>query len=188
MEIGFQRGVSRALKVIESTTRRIEGAGGKMYSFCAMYSLRMSFWIVPEMCFQFVPLFSAATRYMAQIIAAGELMVIEVETRFHVGERGDGDAALAYFAFGERMVGIIAHKRRQVEGDGKAGLALFQKIMEALVGVLRAAKARKLPHRPELAPVHRTVNPASVRVGAGIAKVALVTEIPEVLAGVKGLN
>src|SRR5579884_3160621 len=80
MEIGFQRGVSRALKVIESTTRRIEGAGGKMYSFCAMYSLRMSFWIVPEMCFRFVPLFSAATRYMAQIIAAGEFMVIEFET------------------------------------------------------------------------------------------------------------
>ena len=31
-----------------SVTSRIDGSGGKMYSFCAMYSLRMSVWIVPR--------------------------------------------------------------------------------------------------------------------------------------------
>ena len=70
---------------------------------------------------------------MAQITAAGELMVIEVvtlgernlvEERFHVGKRADGHATFADFAFGERMVGVIAHQRGQIEGDGEAGLAL----------------------------------------------------------------
>ena len=31
-----------------SVTSRIDGSGGKMYSFCAMYSFRMSVWIVPR--------------------------------------------------------------------------------------------------------------------------------------------
>ena len=31
-----------------SVTSRMLGSGGKMYSFCAMYSLRMSVWIVPR--------------------------------------------------------------------------------------------------------------------------------------------
>ena len=48
-----------------------------MYSFCAMYSLRMSFWMVPEIFFQSAPCFSATARYMAQSTEAGELMVIE---------------------------------------------------------------------------------------------------------------
>src|ERR1035441_7694576 len=51
-----------------------------MYSFCAMYSLRMSFWMVPEIFFQSAPCFSATTRYMAQSTLAGELMVIDVVT------------------------------------------------------------------------------------------------------------
>ena len=42
-----------------------------MYSFCAMYSLRMSFWMVPETFFQSAPCFSATTRYMAHKTEAG---------------------------------------------------------------------------------------------------------------------
>ena len=49
-----------------------------MYSFCAMNSLRMSFWIVPDSCFQSAPCCSATARYIAKIIGAGELMVIDV--------------------------------------------------------------------------------------------------------------
>ena len=49
-----------------------------MYSFCAMNSLRMSFWIVPESLFQSAPCFSATTRYIAKSIGAGELIVIDV--------------------------------------------------------------------------------------------------------------
>ena len=79
-----------------SVMSRIDGRGGKMYSFCAMNSLRMSFWIVPESVCQSAPCFSATTRYIAKIIAAGELIVIDVvmspsadavEQRLHVGER-----------------------------------------------------------------------------------------------------
>ena len=51
-----------------------------MYSFCAMYSFRMSFCRVPEIFFQSAPCFSATARYIAQMTAAGELMVIEVVT------------------------------------------------------------------------------------------------------------
>ena len=38
----------------------------------------MSFWMVPDNVFQSAPCFSATTRYIAKIIAAGELMVIDV--------------------------------------------------------------------------------------------------------------
>ena len=61
-----------------SVISRIDGRGGKMYSFWAMNSLRMSFWIVPESVFQSAPCFSATTRYIAKIIGAGELIVIDV--------------------------------------------------------------------------------------------------------------
>ena len=49
-----------------------------MYSFCAMNSFRMSFWMVPEIAFQSAPCCSATTRYIAKIIDAGELIVIDV--------------------------------------------------------------------------------------------------------------
>ena len=42
------RGSSREQNSIMSTTSRIDGSGGKMYSFCAMYSLRMSVCTVPR--------------------------------------------------------------------------------------------------------------------------------------------
>ena len=61
-----------------SVMSRIDGRGGNMYSFWAMNSFRMSFWIVPEIFFQSAPCFSATTRYIAKIIAAGELIVIDV--------------------------------------------------------------------------------------------------------------
>ena len=63
-----------------SVISRIEGRGGKMYSFCAMYSLRMSFCSVPEIFFQSAPCFSATARYIARRIGAVELMVIETVT------------------------------------------------------------------------------------------------------------
>ena len=44
-----------------SVTSRIAGSIGKHHSFCAMYSLRMSVWIVPASCSGGVPWRSAAT-------------------------------------------------------------------------------------------------------------------------------
>jgi hypothetical protein len=63
-----------------SVISRMEGRGGKMYSFCAMYSLRMSFCSVPEIFFQSAPCFSATARYMARAMGAVELMVMETVT------------------------------------------------------------------------------------------------------------
>ena len=51
-----------------------------MYSFCAMNSFRMSFWIVPDSVVHGTPCRSATTRYIAKTTAAGELMVIDVVT------------------------------------------------------------------------------------------------------------
>ena len=48
IEIVFHCGTFCEPNSIVSTTSRIEGSGGKMNSFCAMNSLRMSFWIVPR--------------------------------------------------------------------------------------------------------------------------------------------
>ena len=103
---------------------RIEGRGGKMYSFWAMYSFRMSFWSVPPTLDQGVPCFSATARYMASAIGAVELMVMEVVTApevdaveedLHVRERVDGDAALADFAPRHLVVRVVAVEGRQVE-------------------------------------------------------------------------
>src|SRR5919107_1207888 len=79
MEIVFQRGSSRVPHSTVSVTSLSDGAGGKMYSFLAMDSLRMSFLSVPDSWDRGTPIFSAAAMYIAQIIAAGELIVIEVE-------------------------------------------------------------------------------------------------------------
>ena len=77
-EIVFHLGTSFAQNAKMSVISRIDWRGGKMYSFCAMNSLRMSFWIVPESVFQSAPCFSATARYIAKIIGAGELIVIDV--------------------------------------------------------------------------------------------------------------
>ena len=44
-----------------SVTRRIAGSIGKHHSFWAMYSLRMSVWIVPPSSLGAIPFSSAAT-------------------------------------------------------------------------------------------------------------------------------
>ena len=63
-----------------STTRRMEGSGGKMYSFWAMYSLRISFCKVPPNSCNGAPCCSATAIYMAQMMAAGLFIVMEVVT------------------------------------------------------------------------------------------------------------
>ena len=81
MLMGFHRGVWSAANSTVSTTSRMDGAGGKMYSFWAMYSFRMSFCRVPPSRSNGTPCFSATARYMAQMMAAGLLMVMDVVTR-----------------------------------------------------------------------------------------------------------
>ena len=80
MEMVFHLGNRWLPNSTVSVTNRMEGLGGKMYSFWAMYSLRMSFWMVPPSRCIGTPCFSAAAMYMAQTMAAGLLMVIDVVT------------------------------------------------------------------------------------------------------------
>src|SRR3972149_6756292 len=71
MLIVFELGLSRVPNSMVSTTSRMEGSGGKMYSFWAMNSLRMSFWRVPARSRRDTPRFSAAGVYIAQKEAGG---------------------------------------------------------------------------------------------------------------------
>ena len=66
------------MKPIVSRTNRIDGRGGKTNSFCAWYSLRMSFCSVPPRRARLMPAFSAWATNIAKITAAGELIVIDV--------------------------------------------------------------------------------------------------------------
>ena len=63
-----------------STTRRTDGSGGKIHSFWAMNSLRMSVWIVPPSAASGIPRRRAMQAYIASTIAAGALTVIETVT------------------------------------------------------------------------------------------------------------
>src|SRR6267143_5152708 len=51
-----------------------------------------------------------------------------VEERLHVFEEVNGNADFTDFAEGQRMVGIHAYLRGQIESDGKTGLALAQEV------------------------------------------------------------
>ena len=111
-----------------------------------------------------------------------------VEHLFHVGERVDGDADLADLGVGDRVVGVVADLRRQVEGDGEAGLALREQELEALVGLLGGAEAGVLAHGPEAAAVHGRLDAAREGVLAGVAEVAVVVEVGDVERRVEALD
>src|SRR5438445_605272 len=74
----FHFGMWRVPNSMVSTTSLSDGSGGKRNSFCAIYSLRMSFCSVPPSFSIATPCFSAAAMYIAQMAGAGLLIVIEV--------------------------------------------------------------------------------------------------------------
>ena len=80
IEIGCQRGSSVVQNRMLSVTSRSDGRGGNTYSFCAWYSFRMSFWMVPPSRRRSTPVVSPTTTYIASTVAAAELMVIDVLT------------------------------------------------------------------------------------------------------------
>ena len=79
---------------------------------------------------------------------SGLLQINAVEENFHVFQRINGDAALAYFAFTRRMVRVIAHQRGQIKRNGEAAAAAGHQVFVTLVGFLRRSKAGKLAHGP----------------------------------------
>jgi hypothetical protein len=66
----------------------------------------------------------------------------------HVVQRCDGHADLADLAARQRVVGVEAELRGQVEGDGESGGALGQEVAVASVRLHRAAEPGVLAHRP----------------------------------------
>ena len=89
--------------------------------------------------------------------AAGALIVIDVETWSsgmpskstpHVVDRVDGHADLADLAVRDRVVGVVAHLGRQVEGDGQPAGAGRDQLVVARVGLLGGAEPGVLAHGP----------------------------------------
>src|SRR5207237_2905377 len=83
----------------------------------------------------------------------------------------DGNAGLPHFAFGSRVIRVVAHQRREVECRRQPRLTMREKKLEALVRVARAPEAGELSHRPEPAAVSRGMNAARVRIFAWHADV-----------------
>ena len=140
-----------------------------MYVPRAMYSLSTSFCTVPVSFARGTPCSSPTTTYIASRIAAVALMVIEVETwssgisrnsSRQVVDRVDRDADPAHLALRHRVVGVVAHLRRQIERGGEPHLPRGEQLAEAVVGLLRGAEAGVLAHGPEPAGVHRRVDAA----------------------------
>src|SRR3954451_6561039 len=80
----------------------------------------------------------------------------------------------------------MAHEARHVERGGEPGLTVVEQVAEALVGLLRGAEARELPHRPQAAAVHRRVDTAGERELTRVADVLLV--LADVLRAVERLD
>ena len=112
-----------------------------------------------------------------------------LEERFDVGEGVYRDADLSDFAFGHRVVGVVAHLSRQVERDGEARAALLYDVTEASVGFFSGGEARVLPHRPELAvAVHVLADAARERIVARFAELGLEVLALYVFFGVYALQ
>ena len=171
----FHLGVCSAAHSNRSTMILSAGSAGKIQACCAMYSFRMSFWMVPCSWSIGTPWLLGrgdveAEEHGGRTVdrhRGGDLVQRDaVEQRLHVGQARDGDAALPHLALGAGMVGVVAHQGGKVECDREAGLAPLQQELVALVGVLGRAEAGELPHGPEPAAIHRGVD------AAGIGKVA----------------
>ena len=151
-----------------------------MNSFWAMYSLRMSFCSVPPSFARGMPRLlrrrdeHRPDRRRRAVDRHRDRDLIErdaVEQDLHVGQRGDADAALAELARGDRLVGVVAHQRGQIEGHAQAVLAVGEQVEEARVRLLGAAEAGELANRPR---------PAAVAGRVDAARVGRLTRQPEV--------
>ena len=86
-----------------------------------------------------------------------------VEESLHVSERINRHADLADLAFGDRVVGVVADLRRQIEGAREARRARRDQHAVALVGLFGRGEAGVHAHRPEAAAIHRRLH--ATRVG-----------------------
>src|SRR5262249_9234340 len=73
-----------------------------------------------------------------------------VEQRAHVAEMRDRHADLADFAFGKRMIAVVAGLGWQIESDGKTGLTLGEILAIERVRVVRGRMTGIGPEDPGL--------------------------------------
>jgi hypothetical protein len=78
-----------------------------------------------------------------------------VEEHQHVLDRVDRHADAPHFAGGERVIGVVADLRRQVERDAQPLGPLRQQVAVAGVRFGSSAETCILSHRPGASPVHR---------------------------------
>src|SRR5688572_2091031 len=102
-----------------------------------------------------------------------------LEERLHVGQRHHADATSPDLAERERMVGVTAHQRRQIERHAQPGAAGIEQRAITEIGVARRAEAGELPHRPQPAAVAVRVDAAGVRELSGRGAVVRHVEPPQ---------
>jgi hypothetical protein len=81
----------------------------------------------------------------------------------HVLDGVDGHPDPANFASRQRMVRVVAHLRRQVEGHAETADTLGKQVAISCVRLGRGPEAGVLPHRPQTAAIHRRLDAAGVR-------------------------
>ncbi len=111
-----------------------------------------------------------------------------IEQHLHVRQRTDRHAALADFSFAQRVIRVIPHQRRQIEGRRKPRLSLRQQISKTLIGILSRAKARELPHGPQSPAVHGGMDSARIRRLAGETQIAFGIPVRQIRLGIKAAN
>src|SRR5688572_3871443 len=94
-----------------------------------------------------------------------------VEQQLHVSQAGDRYATLPYLSLGSRVVRVIAHERREIEGDRKSRLPVREEKLVTLVRVACASEAGELTHRPQLAAIPGGMNSPCVGIDAGRAEI-----------------
>ena len=121
-----------------------------MYVPRAVYSFRMSFCTVPLSLPGSTPCSSATSSYSSSRMAAVALMVIDVVTLSSgmlveqpsmSSSESIATPTLPTSPSARGMVGVVAHLRRQVEGDGQPGLAAVEQIAEPRVGLRRPCRS-----------------------------------------------
>jgi len=83
-------------------------------------------------------------------------------------------ANLSYLAQAEGMVGVITDLGREIKGYAQTGLAMFQEILVAFVGICCSAKTGILPHRPKSPAVHCRLHTAGEWVLSRKSEISLV--------------
>ena len=156
-----------------------------MYVPRAMYSLRMSFWIVPAARRAAMPRSSATTMYIASSVDAVALIVIDVDTlssgipsssvcRSSTVSIATPTRPTSPSARGESESMPICVGRSNA--TRQARLPGVEQMAEARVGLRGRAEAGVLAHRPQAAAVHRGCTPRVNGNVPGIAEVARVVD------------